>query len=117
MPYDNICLPTMVCRLPHARVDQLVAYDHSSGSIQLCPGIPCELKAIYRTMWDHDPVDLISMAADRGPFIDQSQSLTLAIRAPTSEYLVCHTNIRCLLSLAYILRFSKPLCYMPGSLV
>ena len=60
----------------------------SLGSIQLCPGIPDDLKAVYRTMWDIDPVDLIDMAADRAPFVDQSQSLTLGVRRPTPSLMV-----------------------------
>lgn len=59
-----------------------------SGSLQHCPGIPDDLKAVFRTMWDLDPVDLIDMAADRAPFIDQSQSLTLGIQRPTPELMV-----------------------------
>ena len=61
---------------------------HCIGSLQLCPDIPSELKAVYRTLWDLDPIDLIDMAADRAPFIDQSQSLTLGIRRPTSDLMV-----------------------------
>ena len=58
------------------------------GSLQLCPDIPDDVKAVYRTAWDLDPTDLIDMAADRAPFIDQSQSLTLGIRRPTPELMV-----------------------------
>ena len=58
------------------------------GSLQRCPDIPDDLKAIYRTAWDIDPADLIDMAADRAPFIDQSQSLTLGIRRPTPDLMV-----------------------------
>ena len=54
----------------------------------MCPGIPDDLKAVYRTMWDLNPVDLIDMAADRAPFVDQSQSLTLGIRRPTADMMV-----------------------------
>ena len=39
-------------------------------------------------MWELDPQDLIDMAIDRAPFIDHSQSLTLAIRRPTADRLV-----------------------------
>ena len=60
----------------------------SLGSIQMCPGVPDDLKAVYRTMWDIDPIDLIDMAADRAPFIDQSQSLTLGVRRPTPSLMV-----------------------------
>ena len=60
------------------------------GSLQLCPGIPDDIKAVYRTIWDIDPIDLIDMAADRAPFIDQSQSLTLGIRRPSADLMVSH---------------------------
>ena len=39
-------------------------------------------------MWDLNPIDLIDMAADRAPFVDQSQSLTLGIRRPTADMMV-----------------------------
>ena len=58
------------------------------GSLQLCPGVPGDLKDVYRTVWDLDPVDLIDMAADRAPFVDQSQSLTLGVRRPTPALMV-----------------------------
>lgn len=54
----------------------------------MCPSIPADLKAVYRTIWDIDPVDLIDMAADRAPYIDQSQSLTLGVRRPTPSLMV-----------------------------
>ena len=56
--------------------------------MQRCPDVPDDLKAVYRTAWDIDPVDLIDMAADRAPFVDQSQSLTLSIRRPTPDLMV-----------------------------
>ena len=60
----------------------------STGSLQLCPILPDDIKAVYRTVWDLNPIDLIDMAADRAPFIDQSQSLTLGIRRPTPALMV-----------------------------
>lgn len=60
----------------------------SLGSLQACPGIPDEVKSVYRTVWDLDPIDLLDMAADRAPFVDQSQSLTLGIRHPSPELMV-----------------------------
>jgi ribonucleotide reductase alpha subunit len=47
------------------------------GSIQDIPGIPEELKALYKTAWELSMKVLIDMARDRGAFIDQSQSLNL----------------------------------------
>ena len=53
------------------------------GSIQDVDGIPDDLKAIYRTAWEVPMRSLIDMAADRGAFIDQSQSLNLFMESPT----------------------------------
>jgi len=55
----------------------------AEGSIQDISRIPDDLKAIYRTAWEVPMKSLIEMAADRGAFIDQSQSLNLFMEAPT----------------------------------
>ncbi len=55
----------------------------SEGSIQDIDRIPADLKAIYRTAWEIPMKSLIEMAADRGAFIDQSQSLNLFMESPT----------------------------------
>ncbi|MCX7978059.1 MAG: ribonucleoside-diphosphate reductase subunit alpha, partial [Bdellovibrionaceae bacterium] len=55
----------------------------AEGSIQDIPGIPPELKKIYRTAWELPMKALIDMAAARGPWIDQSQSLNLFMENPT----------------------------------
>ncbi|MCY4380271.1 MAG: hypothetical protein OXC40_01700, partial [Proteobacteria bacterium] len=54
-----------------------------NGSLQSLALISDEIKAIYRTAWEIPQKSLIEMAADRGAFIDQSQSLNLFIEAPT----------------------------------
>lgn len=54
----------------------------SEGSIQDINEFPDELKSIYRTAWEIPMRSLIDMAADRGAFIDQSQSLNLFIESP-----------------------------------
>jgi ribonucleoside-diphosphate reductase alpha subunit len=56
--------------------DQLVLHD---GSVQSIDCIPDELKLIYKTVWEIKQKTIIDMAADRGAFIDQSQSLNLFI--------------------------------------
>jgi ribonucleoside-diphosphate reductase alpha chain len=53
------------------------------GSIQNIDEIPQDLKDLYRTAWELPQKALIDMAAARGPFIDQSQSLNLFMAAPT----------------------------------
>jgi ribonucleoside-diphosphate reductase alpha chain len=54
----------------------------AEGSIQGIAEIPDDLKSIYRTAWEIPMRSLIDMAADRGPFIDQSQSLNLFVESP-----------------------------------
>lgn len=54
----------------------------AEGSIQEIPGIPDVLKNIYRTAWELPQKALIDLAAARGPFIDQSQSLNLFQASP-----------------------------------
>lgn len=52
------------------------------GSIQSIEDIPDDLKKLYRTAWELSQKALIDLAASRGPFIDQSQSLNLFIESP-----------------------------------
>ncbi len=54
----------------------------ADGSIQQLESIPIELRRIYRTAWEIPMKSLIEMAAARGAFIDQSQSLNLFIANP-----------------------------------
>ncbi|MCS6916551.1 MAG: ribonucleoside-diphosphate reductase subunit alpha [Chitinophagales bacterium] len=60
--------------------DQIVA---ANGSVQQIPQIPDDLKALYKTVWEIKQKVLIDMAADRGAFIDQSQSMSLFLENPT----------------------------------
>jgi ribonucleoside-diphosphate reductase alpha subunit len=53
------------------------------GSIQSIPSIPDALKEVYRTVWEIPQKALIDMSADRGPFVDQSQSLNIFMEDPT----------------------------------
>ena len=54
----------------------------ANGSVQGIEEIPQELKEIYKTVWEVKQRNLIDMAADRGAFICQSQSLNLFIDNP-----------------------------------
>jgi len=54
----------------------------AEGSIQALDALPVELRTIYRTAWELPMRALIDMAAERGAFIDQSQSLNLFIESP-----------------------------------
>ena len=55
----------------------------AGGSIQNITDIPDEIKKLYRTVWEIKMKDVIDMAADRGRFIDQSQSMNLFMESPT----------------------------------
>lgn len=52
------------------------------GSIQKIEEIPEEIRYRYRTVWELSQKVLIDMAAARGPYIDQSQSLNLFVAEP-----------------------------------
>jgi len=54
-----------------------------SGSIQTITEIPAEIRELYKTAWEIPQKTLINMAADRAPFICQSQSLNLFLAEPT----------------------------------
>merc|ERR1719383_625731 len=44
--------------------------------------IPDEIKALYKTVWEVSQKTILNMAADRGAFIDQSQSLNIHVAEP-----------------------------------
>ena len=54
-----------------------------NGSVQEIAEIPDEIKPIYKTSWELKQRTLIDMAAARGAFICQSQSLNLFVADPT----------------------------------
>ncbi len=53
----------------------------ANGSIQDIPVIPDNIKEMYKTVWEMSMKDIIDMSADRGAFIDQSQSLNLFVES------------------------------------
>jgi ribonucleoside-diphosphate reductase alpha subunit len=55
----------------------------AGGSIQNITDIPDHIKELYKTVWEISQKVIIDMAADRGVFIDQSQSMNLFIENPT----------------------------------
>lgn len=59
----------------------------ANGSVQGLDEVPAELKARYKTAWEMSMRTLIDLAADRGVFVDQSQSLNLFVAAPTHQKL------------------------------
>jgi len=60
--------------------NQLIAHN---GSVQRIPGIPDDIKELYKTAWEMKQKNMIDMAADRGAYIDQSQSLNIFMESPS----------------------------------
>jgi len=63
---------------------QIIAED---GSIQNVTEIPKNIRDVYKTVWEIPQRSILEMAADRAPFICQSQSLNVHIAEPTSKKL------------------------------
>jgi len=61
--------------------DKIIA---ANGSVQNIPEIPYQLKQVYKTVWEYSQKDLIDMAAERGAYIDQSQSFNVHMANCTS---------------------------------
>ena len=59
----------------------------AGGSIQNIVDIPDDIKKLYKTVWEISQKCIIDMAADRGHFIDQSQSMNLFMESPTMSKL------------------------------
>jgi ribonucleotide reductase alpha subunit len=57
------------------------------GSVANIDQIPARLKELYKTVWEIKMKTIIDMAADRGKFVDQSQSLNMFIADPTVDKL------------------------------
>jgi ribonucleoside-diphosphate reductase alpha chain len=63
----------------------------ANGSIQRIDEIPADIKELYKTVWEIKQRNLIDMAADRGAYICQSQSLNLFVdNATTSKLTSMH---------------------------
>jgi len=59
----------------------------ANGSIQDIAEIPAEIKELYKTVWEIKMRNIIDMAADRGAYVCQSQSLNLFINSPNASKL------------------------------
>ncbi len=59
----------------------------ANGSIQNIEEIPTEIKELYKTVWEIKQRNIIDMAADRGAYICQSQSLNLFVDNPNASKL------------------------------
>lgn len=55
---------------------------HHNGSIQKIESIPKKIRELYKTVWEISVKTTIQMAADRGAFIDQSQSFNIHVAEP-----------------------------------
>lgn len=53
-----------------------------NGSVQNIPEVPTNLKEIYKTVYEIKQKDVIDMAAERGAFIDQTQSMNIFMDSP-----------------------------------
>ena len=62
-----------------------------NGSVQNIPEIPTDIKEVFKTVWEMSQKRILSMAANRSIFIDQSQSLNLFIdNASKQKVLAAH---------------------------
>ncbi|MFC6084074.1 ribonucleoside-diphosphate reductase subunit alpha [Sphaerisporangium aureirubrum] len=59
------------------------AVKRAEGSVQGIEALPAEVRELFRTAWELPQRALIDMAAARGPYVDQSQSLNLFMGSPT----------------------------------
>jgi ribonucleoside-diphosphate reductase alpha chain len=64
--------------------DKIMVYN---GSIQHIDEIPDDIKSIYKTVWEIKQKHIIQLAADRGPYICQTQSMNLFFEEPTNKTL------------------------------
>lgn len=67
----NLWNPTMKNRIVAA-----------NGSVQHISEIPEDIRVLYKTVWEISQKKIIDLAADRGAFIDQSQSMNIHMAAP-----------------------------------
>jgi ribonucleoside-diphosphate reductase alpha subunit len=76
----------LVCELSALRIwtptvhNQIIA---DGGSVQNVKEIPLHIKEVFKTAWELSQKSVVDMAADRGPYICQSQSTTLYVGNPT----------------------------------
>lgn len=55
----------------------------ANGSIQHLGDIPLHIRELYKTVWEIKQRTILDMAAARGAYIDQSQSLNIHLQDPT----------------------------------
>nr|AGE61410.1 RR1 [Chrysodeixis chalcites nucleopolyhedrovirus]AGE61860.1 RR1 [Chrysodeixis chalcites nucleopolyhedrovirus] len=67
--------------------DIMIKIIKNNGSVQNIDEIPHNIKALFKTAWEIKQKVVLDMAAERGPYIDQSQSLNLFVANPTYKVL------------------------------
>ena len=83
--FDNCQVSSTAFKLPHPKfhiVQEIFRVFQFFISFQNIDEIPDEIKPLYKTVWEISQKTVLKMAADRGAFIDQSQSLNVHIAAP-----------------------------------
>ncbi|TFK80003.1 ribonucleoside-diphosphate reductase large subunit [Polyporus arcularius HHB13444] len=111
--YTEVC-PWLVRDLESHGIwteDVRVSILKSHGSVQDIASVPEDLKELYRTAWEIEPTRIVDLAADRGPFIDQTQSMSLNMVRPSPDDLMClqlHAWRRGLKTGVYYLRTKAP---------
>ena len=59
----------------------------NGGSIQGIEEIPVQIRELYKTVWETKQKHIIEQAADRGPYVCQTQSMNLFFEEPTQNIL------------------------------
>ena len=54
-----------------------------NGSVMGIPKIPVDIQKLYKTVWEIPQKRILDLAAGRGPYIDQSQSMNLHLEQPS----------------------------------
>lgn len=88
--------------------------DETVGSVANIPGLPTAVKDLYRTVWEIDPKIMIDMAAERAPYIDQSESLSLYVASPQWVMLVSAVFAVCWYRRSWCARDSQKELYLYG---
>jgi ribonucleoside-diphosphate reductase alpha chain len=79
----NAALVAELKRLGHWTPEVRDRIKRDDGSVQGVAELPDDVKALFRTAWELPQRSLIDLAAARGPYVDQSQSLNLFLADPT----------------------------------
>jgi len=79
-------------------LDMIDLIKYYEGSVQHIDSIPDSIKQIYRTVWEIEQNSIIQMAADRGAFVDQTQSMNISMAKdkfyPPDHYANQPMNVR-----------------------